>query len=321
MKPCTRAILVAACLLIGSGCRKSPPPDAAAPVPVAAPARAVPTVTLSFRAADAESREQALEVVRRRLVELERQDLLPTSIDSNVRMEGDGRIVVQLALPQGASCEALADLPVDLVERAVSRTGNLAFHRLADDVRLVDMIAGIPALAELRTLEPTMDASALEVSGMTETSLRAALADVKPPDGLMLLVGPRSTRDAQPTEATLYAVEAAPVLKGADLRDASVVVDDGTRPDVNVVFTKDAGDRFSDLTDAIVGEPLPIAYEGRVLMAPVVRERIPGGKALISLGSGSPEQLMREAQELVAVLRAGSLQHPLELDGRAKICP
>ena len=74
---------------------------------------------------------------------------------------------------------------------------------------------------------------------------------------------------------------------------------------VSVQLTDDGKTRFAEHTARLVNKRIAIVYDGAVMSAPVVREPITGGQALISLGqSGDPEQV---AQELVSVLRSGVL--------------
>ncbi len=99
-----------------------------------------------------------------------------------------------------------------------------------------------------------------------------------------------------------------PLLTGADLADARAVFDQFGRPMVSLTFTPEGAKKFEEATRAHVGERLAIVLDGRVYTAPVIRQAITGGQAVIE-GLASLE----EASEIALVLRSGSLPVPLEV--------
>jgi len=60
-------------------------------------------------------------------------------------------------------------------------------------------------------------------------------------------------------------------------------------PQIEIVFTEDGAKRFSTVTERNIMNPLAILVDGQLLSAPIVRERITGGKALISGSFGKAE--------------------------------
>lgn len=68
----------------------------------------------------------------------------------------------------------------------------------------------------------------------------------------------------------------------ADILDARAVADGGGQPAILVTLTPGAAKRLETLTEARVGEHVPITFEGRVLMEPTVREVIASGSLEIS---------------------------------------
>jgi hypothetical protein len=99
-------------------------------------------------------------------------------------------------------------------------------------------------------------------------------------------------------------------LSNADIVNAYVYWNpDTSRPEVLVEFDSAGARRFEDLTARIAGHKLAILLDGQISSAPVVQDRIGGGRTSITMGGRNPEQVQREAQELVNVLRAS--QHPL----------
>jgi preprotein translocase subunit SecD len=105
-----------------------------------------------------------------------------------------------------------------------------------------------------------------------------------------------------------YLIEQASVVGGADVAKAAATYDPQTmRPNVEIELTADGRQRFASATEASIGKKLAIVLDGRVISAPVVQSRIPGGRVQITMGAGDPDELEREAHDLVEVLRAGSM--------------
>lgn len=97
-------------------------------------------------------------------------------------------------------------------------------------------------------------------------------------------------------------------LTGADIVSADVVFSqvDGS-PGVGIEFTPEGAEKFEKLTEETVGKNLPILLDGQVISAPVVEEKIAGGKAQIS-GNFTLEG----AKTLAVQISAGSL--PVEIN-------
>lgn len=98
-------------------------------------------------------------------------------------------------------------------------------------------------------------------------------------------------------------------LTGADLESASVVFDAQTgKPSISLKFTKEGGEKFSEITARNIGKPLPIILDEDVISAPNVQGRIDGGDAQIT-GNFTID----EAKNLVVQLNAGALPVPVKL--------
>lgn len=100
-------------------------------------------------------------------------------------------------------------------------------------------------------------------------------------------------------------------LTGSDVKNASGgrIQDQTTGADEYIVqlqFTDEGGQKFSDVTGANVGQPIYIIYDGEVQSAPTVREQINGGSAQID---GMDD--MDEASNLASTIKIGAL--PLTL--------
>ena len=81
-----------------------------------------------------------------------------------------------------------------------------------------------------------------------------------------------------------------------------------SEPVVIVNFNSEGAELFADVTGSHVGEPLAMFLDGELLSAPVIRERIAGGQAVVS-GNFSIE----EAKTLARDLNFGALPVPITL--------
>jgi len=105
-------------------------------------------------------------------------------------------------------------------------------------------------------------------------------------------------------------LEDKPSLTGDKLVDASVEFSQQQfgQPYVSITLNAEGANIFSALTGSSVNKRLAIVLDGVVQSAPVIRERIPSGKAQIS-GSFSVD----EANDLAIILRAGALPAPTKI--------
>lgn len=98
-------------------------------------------------------------------------------------------------------------------------------------------------------------------------------------------------------------------LSGKYIIGAKVEFDQNTyQPTVSVQFDGDGAKIFEELTTKNVGKPLGIYLDGLPISAPVVREAISGGSAVIS-GKFN----INEAKQLTQRLNAGALPVPIKL--------
>ena len=83
-------------------------------------------------------------------------------------------------------------------------------------------------------------------------------------------------------------------------------------PVVNLDLDSIGTGLFGDLTAKNVGEYMAIMLDETVASAPVINEKIPGGRVQISMGGGrGPQVILKEAQGLVTVLNQGAYQAPV----------
>jgi len=98
-------------------------------------------------------------------------------------------------------------------------------------------------------------------------------------------------------------------LSGASLSNARVEIGGSYNlPYISLEFTKEGASKFAAVTGENINKQLAIVLDGIIQSAPVIKSRIPDGKAIIE-GMFS----MDEAKYLAIVLRAGALPAPVKI--------
>ncbi len=116
---------------------------------------------------------------------------------------------------------------------------------------------------------------------------------------------------------TLYAVRRTPELTGGVIVDARVSVSpEDNRPIVNMEMNSEGAREWARITGANVGKRLAIALDNAVFSAPVIQNKILGGRSQIT-GMDTPN----EARLLEIVLRAGALPAPVSVIEQRTVGP
>lgn len=100
------------------------------------------------------------------------------------------------------------------------------------------------------------------------------------------------------------------VLTGDDVVNAAAryITDNGTnKPVVELTFSDEAAEIFSELTGANIGKVIPIVYDGETISSPSVESHISGGTAIIE-----NMESYQAAETLASQIRIGSLSLELE---------
>ena len=149
-----------------------------------------------------------------------------------------------------------------------------------------------------------------------ENAGRAASGSV--PDGDELLMMRTKNRETGIATTTPILLKKQALLTGELLTDAKVSIGGEFRnePYVGIEFDSEGARIFDKITAENVGKRLAIVLDNTVYSAPVVKERISGGKASITGGF-----TMEEAKDLAIVLRAGALPAPVKVVQNITIGP
>jgi preprotein translocase subunit SecD len=230
----------------------------------------------------------------------------------------------------------------DQIRDIISKTARMEFRINADNAAVLERF--LPGgelnsrLPEGITLESengvsagvrpdgsTLVASPLYLSARGPEGARALREFVRSirseiPDTYDLLIG-EDEREARRTHAEVaadrkvwrtYTVEHIAHVTGDMIASADVAVKpDTNQPYVGLSFKTDGARAFAQVTTDNVRKRFSIVLDDVVVSAPVINEPIRNGSASITLGSGDYRTQMREANDLMVVLRAGALPAPL----------
>lgn len=237
--------------------------------------------------------DRAVEIIRNRIDQFGVRE-------PSITRQGKEEIVVQLP---GLTDELRA-------REIVSQTAHLEFKLVSnDDALLRQAIAAANPVKIEEKPQDTAESPADQAKSELE-KLAASLPAVMP-EGHELAV---LEEDSRPSESVL--LEEKPVLTGEHLESASIGFDQYGQPVVEFQLDSEGAKIFDDVTFRNVGRRLAIVLDNKVRSAPVIRDRIPGGKGQIS-GNFTNAQ----ASDLALVLRAGALPAPVKVIEQRTIGP
>ena len=133
-------------------------------------------------------------------------------------------------------------------------------------------------------------------------------AESKLPEGSQILFERGVERDTGREYRIPYLVKKRVMLTGDVLSDARVSIGQFNDPYVSITFDGKGGREFERITSENVKKRMAIVLDNTIYSAPVIQERIGGGRAQIT-GTFTTQ----EANDLAIVLRAGALPAPLKI--------
>lgn len=214
---------------------------------------------------------QALETIRNRIDQFGVAEPL-------VQRQGLKQIVVQL--PGVKDPKRAKDL--------IKETALLEFKMLDEDNQMkLDLPARIPKDKETDVLKQ---------------------AEGKLPEGSQVLFERAVEKETGREYRIPYLVKKRVMLTGDVLSDARVSIGQFNDPYVSITFDAKGGREFERITGDNVKKRMAIVLDNTIYSAPVIQERITGGRAQIT-GTFTTQ----EANDLAIVLRAGALPAPLKI--------
>lgn len=234
---------------------------------------------LVYKIKDSEARriandaaDQAIETIRNRI------DQFGVTEPTIVR-QGENEIVVQL--PGVKDPNRAIDL--------IGKTAQLEFRIVDDEAKVAAELPQVIAPGE-------------------EEVLKEQLKDKIPEGDEILFESKINDETGEVVGKIPYLLKRHAALTGDLLNDARVNLNSYGEPYVSLELNAAGAEIFEDVTGANIGKRLAIVLDNTVYSAPVIRDRIAGGNAMIE-GQFS----MDEAKDLSIILRAGALPAPLKM--------
>ncbi|CUS35507.1 Protein translocase, subunit SecD [Candidatus Nitrospira nitrosa] len=212
---------------------------------------------------------QALETIRNRIDQFGVAEPI-------VQRQGLKQIVVQL--PGVKDPKRAKDL--------IKETALLEFKMLDEDIRL-DLPGHVSKDKEAEVLQQF---------------------ESKLPEGDQILFERVVDKDTGVEFRAPYVVRKRVMLTGDVLSDARVAIGQFNDPYVSITFDSKGGQEFERITAEHVKKRMAVVLDNTIYSAPVIQERIAGGRAQIT-GTFTTQ----EANDLAIVLRAGALPAPLKI--------
>jgi len=212
---------------------------------------------------------QALETIRNRIDQFGVAEPI-------VQRQGLKQIVVQL--PGVKDPKRAKDL--------IKETALLEFKMLDEDIRL-DLPARVPKDKEAEVLK--------QFAGQL-------------PEADQILFERMIDKDTGLEYRIPYVVKKRVMLTGDVLSDARVSIGQFNDSYVSITFDAKGGQEFERITGENVKKRMAVVLDNTIYSAPVIQERISGGRAQIT-GTFTTQ----EANDLAIVLRAGALPAPLKI--------
>jgi len=149
----------------------------------------------------------------------------------------------------------------------------------------------------------------LEFKIVAENVTAQDIKEKKLPAGVKVYPMKHPERTGATASESQIALQDRTVMTGEYITNAQVSIDTQTnQPYVALEFDPQGGRMFERITEANVKKRLAIVLDGAVYSAPVIQEKIGGGRASIT-GTFTSE----EARDLAIVLRAGALPAPVTI--------
>ncbi|NNG67927.1 protein translocase subunit SecD [Caldanaerobacter subterraneus] len=195
------------------------------------------------------------------------------------------------------------------------KAGNFSISPIQDHIRLgLDLRGGVYVLEEAQG-NVTQDAinkaiavirNRVDALGVTQpviaqqgsNRIRVELPGMKDPDKAIEIIG-------KTAQLKFVGPDGKVILTGANVKDSKAVyaqTSTGQQPEVTLVLDAEGTKKFAEATQKFLGQPIAILLDDKVISAPVVRDVITTGNAVIT---GLKD--FQEASELATLIRAGSL--------------
>jgi preprotein translocase subunit SecD len=171
-----------------------------------------------------------------------------------------------------------------------------------------EILVQLPGISDPQRAIDLIGKTALLEFKLVDEKVRYRPGTVLPEDDEILYKKVLDPTTGQELDREPYVVKKKAMLTGDTLTDARVSIDQFNEPYVAIAFDPVGAEIFAQVTGEHTGERFAIVLDGNVYSAPVIRERIGGGRASITGNFTSAE-----ANDLAIVLRAGALPAPVQI--------
>lgn len=268
--------------------------------------------------------EQAIKTIGNRIDALGLRETTVTQRGANISIEIPGQ----------------EEAARDRIKRIISQTARLEFKIVDDESKLFyEHARELPEDESIKLMKEQVDSPRgkitsyyLEARSTDTESGRSILSrfvsTLPVPENREVSYSERPELDDEgnPTNVKIWRtwlLEREAKVTGEYIDDARVAMDpDDQKPYVALSFNQRGARLFDEVTKENVKKRMAIVLDDEVDSAPQIRERISGGRASISLGGYKDyNTLLKEANDLVVVLKAGSLPAPVSKDQETIIGP
>ncbi|MCS7180987.1 MAG: protein translocase subunit SecD, partial [bacterium] len=234
-------------------------------------------------------------------------------------LQGGVHIVLEIVKEENIDKKNLSDLADRVLEIIRNRIDALGVTEPIIQKEGMDrIIVDLPGVKDPQKAIDIIGKTALLEFKLVEEDekLYKQALEGKIPEGYELLYLKEKDERGIYRETYPLLVKKEPELTGKYIVDAYMGYDATGFPDVNLVLNDEGSKIFEEVTGKNIGKRLAIVLDGVVKSAPQIKERIPGGKAVIT-GKFTKD----EAVELAIVLRSGALPAKLNIIYREVIGP
>jgi len=190
---------------------------------------------------------------------------------------------------------------------------------IKDPQRAIDLI-GKTALLEFKLLDtenPVLRDLPPRIVPDEEAKVLKDFEGKIPPDDQILFERVFDKENRNSVYKRPYLVKKSAAMTGDSLTDARVSISEQfNEPYVSITFDATGARLFEKITGENQGKQLAIVLDNNIYSAPVIKDRIAGGRAMIE-GSFTAQ----EANDLAIVLRAGALPAPVKIIQNVTVGP
>jgi preprotein translocase subunit SecD len=242
-------------------------------------------------------------------------------LDKRARTANDSAIV----RPIGNQIEVLLPalgrpLPVDITKRQLSRSGRLEFRRVDDGspamAALVARLVNDPQPGVRSDVDQWTDRNGGAdhhdefLKGETREQLEAAIRALT--RGPPLAADHELLLERRDSDWRSYYIFRQVHMDNGDVLFADVTVTPGEHAEVALELADD-GKKLEALTRGAIGHKMAIVFEGQVVTAPVIIGAMNVRRLRIAFGTYDEAEALRQAKDLVGVLRMPGLPAPVTL--------